>query len=279
MVTEDYRQSVLAIAEAIAPGWERRRSFVEETAAPVREWMIEALAPAAGGTLLELAAGAGDVGFTAAGRIGASGRLISTDLSPAMLGIARRRGAELGLDNVDYRVMDAQRIELESDCVDGVLCRFGYMLMPDPPAALTESRRVLRGGGRLSLAVWGPPERNPFFALIGTTCVQHGHLPPPDPAEPGIFNLADADRLQALLADAGFDDVRLEEVGVRFVFGSVDEYIDIVADTAGPLGLALQDLAEDERSAVAQELRGRLTPFVTPGGYALSGVALAAVAS
>jgi ubiquinone/menaquinone biosynthesis C-methylase UbiE len=80
-------------------------------------------------------------------------RLITTDFSPAMLEAARRRGAELGVANVDYRVIDAERIELHDDSVDGVLCRFWYMLMADPAAAFAETRRVLRPGGRLALAV------------------------------------------------------------------------------------------------------------------------------
>ena len=85
------------------------------------------------------------------------------------------------MTNVDYRVIDAERIELDDDSVDGVLCRFGYMLMADPAAALAETRRVLRPGGRLALAVWGALERNPFFAIIGISLVQRGHLPPPEP--------------------------------------------------------------------------------------------------
>ncbi len=82
--------------------------------------------------MLELAAGVGETGFDAAEVIGEQGRLICTDFSPAMLAAARRRGAARGLRNVEYRVIDAEKIELEADAVDGVLCRFGYMLMVDP---------------------------------------------------------------------------------------------------------------------------------------------------
>ena len=46
--------------------------------------------------------------------------------------------------------MDAEKMDLEDDSVDGVICRWGYMLMADPAAALAETRRVLRDGGRLS---------------------------------------------------------------------------------------------------------------------------------
>ncbi|MGH2935744.1 MAG: class I SAM-dependent methyltransferase [Gaiellaceae bacterium] len=276
---DEYRRNVLAIVEAIAPGWERRRAFIEETTAPVREWLVGALGPQPGETVLELAAGAGDVGFAAAARIGDGGRLISTDVSPAMLDVARRRGAALGLGNVDYRVMDAERIELEDDSVDGILCRFGYMLMPDPEAALVEARRVLRPGGRLALAVWGPPERNPFFSLIGMVLVRHGHLPPLDPSQPGIFTLADPNGLRALLEGAGFTDTRLADVSVVFGVEGIDEYLAIIADTAGPLGLALRDVDDGERSTIVDELREALAEFATPGGYDVPGVALAACTS
>ncbi|MFN2490941.1 MAG: class I SAM-dependent methyltransferase [Actinomycetota bacterium] len=123
--------------------------------------MIRELAPQPGDTELELAAGAGDTGFEAAAILGEGGRLISTDFSPAMVDVARGRSAELRVGNVDHRVMDAEHIELETDSVDGVLCRFGYVLMADPATALSETRRVLRPSGRLALAVWGTTERNP----------------------------------------------------------------------------------------------------------------------
>jgi ubiquinone/menaquinone biosynthesis C-methylase UbiE len=152
---QELRRTSYQISQAIAPGWERWRARLENAAAPVREWMIRQLGPQPGDTLLELAAGAGDTGFEAAAIAGEAGRLISTDFSPAMVAVARRRAAELGLGNVGFRVIDAGRTGLGTHSVDGVLCRFGYMLMADPAAALAESRRVLRPGGRLVLAVWG----------------------------------------------------------------------------------------------------------------------------
>ena len=145
------------IAEAIAPTWERRREDIERACAQVRDWMLKELRPSEGDTVLELAAGVGETGLQAAAALGERGRLITTDLSPAMLAAARRRGDELGVENVTYEVMDAEHLPLETDSVDGVLCRFGYMLMDDQATALAETRRVLRPGGRLALAVLGSP--------------------------------------------------------------------------------------------------------------------------
>ena len=247
---DEQRRAIYEIAEAIAPGWERWRARIEEIIAPVRRWMLDGLAPRPGDTVLELAAGAGDTGFEAAALVGERGRLISTDFSPAMVDVARRRGAERGLGNVDYRVMDAERIELDDDSVDGVLCRFAYMLMPDPAAALAETRRVLRPGGRLALAVWGAPERNPWVTIGFGQLVERGHLPAPDPGAPSAFALASDERTRELLEAAGFTSVRTEEIPVRFIFRDLDEYSTFTTDTGGPAAPILQRLPEDERDAL-----------------------------
>jgi SAM-dependent methyltransferase len=186
--------------------------------------------------------------------------------------------ADLGVDNVDYRVMDAERMELEDGSVDGVLCRFGYMLMGDPAAALAETRRVLRAGGRLALAVWGPAERNPFFGIVALSLIEHGHVAPPEPPPaPGVFSMASAERTTELLEGAGFAEVRSEEVPGRFALPDVDEYLSVIADTAGPIGLALRDLSEADHATVKAEAEDSLSRFATGSGYELPAVALCAV--
>ena len=274
-----YRGMNYELAEAIAPSWERRRAYIEEIAESVRRWLVGELAAEPGDTVLELAAGVGDTGLEVAAAVGERGRLISTDFSPAMLDAARRRGAELGVANVDYRVVDAERIDLDAGAVDGVLCRFGYMLMADPAAALAETRRVLRPGGRLALAVWGAPERNPFFTAVGIGLVQQGHMPPPDPAGPGLFSMASSDRTKGLLQAAGFTDVRIEEVPVQFAVPTIDEYIAVVADTAGSLAMILRGLPADARKGVKAVAGAALERFAGEDGYEIPGVALCAVAS
>src|SRR5258705_5641944 len=164
MDREEYKRTSLENWQTMAAGWERRRAEIEKFTRPVSEWMVEALDPQPGNTVLELAAGPGDVGYLAAPLLGEDGRLISSDFSSEMVEVARRRAAELGLENVEHRVLDAEAIALEDASVDGVICRFGLMLMPDPGAAVVEARRVLRPGGRLVLAVWSTPGRNPWIA-------------------------------------------------------------------------------------------------------------------
>jgi SAM-dependent methyltransferase len=272
-------ETIYEVAEAIAPTFERRRAEVEELSAPVREWMLRELAPREGDTVVELAAGIGDTGFDAAALVGERGRLIASDFSPAMLAAARRRGAERGVRNVEYRVIDAERNELDEDSVDGVLCRFGYMLMTDPAGALAETRRVLRPGGRLALAVWGTPEQNPFVTILALGLIQRGHVSAPEPPPAGgPFSMASAERTTGLLRGAGFAAVRTEEVAVRLAVSDADEYMALTADTAGPIALALRGLSEADRAEVRAEVEDSLGRFTAPEGYELPGVALCAVA-
>jgi SAM-dependent methyltransferase len=276
---EDYRRTSHEVWEAMAPGWERWRAQLADALTPVREWLIGTLAPQPGQTVLELGAGTGETGFEAASILGADGRLISTDFSPEMVEVARRRGAELGLGNVDYRVIDAERIELDSGSVDGVLCQSTFMLVADPAAALAETRRVLRPEGRLALSVWGAPERNPWASIGGMILVECGHLPVPEPGAPGVFSMASEERTRTLLDGAGFMSVRTEDVPVRFAFRDLDDYEQWVIDVAGPFAMVVRGLREGEREVLRARLREAFVAFAADGGYRLPGDALCAVAS
>ena len=98
----------------------------------INDWLVEQVDPQPGQTILDVAAGTGDLGFLAAERVGDDGKVLTTDFAPEMLEAARRNGERRGLPNVEYRVLDAERMDLDDDTVDGVLCRWGYMLMADP---------------------------------------------------------------------------------------------------------------------------------------------------
>jgi ubiquinone/menaquinone biosynthesis C-methylase UbiE len=278
MEVDEYRRASHEIWEAMAPGWGRWAAEMELANGPVRAWLLRELGPQPGHTVLELSAGAGDTGFEIARLLGDDGRLISSDFAAEMVEVARRRAGELGLRNVEFRVIDAERIELPDDSVDGLVCRYGYMLMADPGRALVETRRVLRPGGRLGLAVWSAAENNPWASVAGRLFVERGHLPPPEPGAAGIFALADEDRLRSLLAGAGFTSVRTKNVSVEFRFGSVDEYVAWATNTAGALAMVLRDLPEEERGSLTHELEERFAPYQAENGYRFPGIALCAVA-
>jgi ubiquinone/menaquinone biosynthesis C-methylase UbiE len=193
---EAARQRSRVAWDAIAPGWYSEGEVLWKTSRPVSEWMVRRLDPQPGDTILELAAGLGDTGFMAAPMVGETGRVIITDFAPEMVAAARRRAEEVGVENAEFRTLDAERMDLETDSVDGVLCRWAYMLMIDPATAFAETRRVLKPGGRLAFSVWAAPERNPGLSLASRVLVELGHIPPPDPDAPGAFVMADPGRIR-----------------------------------------------------------------------------------
>jgi SAM-dependent methyltransferase len=260
MDLQEYREMSLETWDEMAPGWEQRREWLLSFTAAVNEWLVDRVDPQPGATILDIAAGTGDLGFAAASRVGDEGEVLCTDFSAEMLDAARRNGERLGLDNVDYRVLDAERMELDDDSVDGAFCRWGYMLMAVPAAALRETRRVLRDGGRLGFAVWQTPDRNPWAAIPGMTLVERGHMPAPEPGAPGIFALGERDRVVELVTGAGFGEPQVEELTFEWRYGP-DDLWDTLTSLAGPLARVIKALPTDEQQATRAAIEERMEGF------------------
>lgn len=279
MAESELTAEVRATWDGLAPAWEKHRSQMFEGFRPVSEWLVEHVSPQPGQTILELACGPGDTGFLAAERLGGSGRVISTDLAPRMVDSARRGAAERGLGNVDCRVMDAQRLDLDDASVDGVLCRLGFMLMPDPAAAFRQVRRVLRDGGHLAYAVIGAPPANQWIGLMTAALVQRGHAPLGDPFGPGgPFSLSDHDRNRALLAEAGFSEVEVIELAGAMAFETPAAYWNLQSQIGGPLPAIVAALPADEVAEIRASVEAMVEQYATADGYAVpsSLVAIAA---
>jgi ubiquinone/menaquinone biosynthesis C-methylase UbiE len=279
MDSADYRRASHAVWEAMAPGWDARHAYFEEVARPVTEKMLELLDPSPGDAILDLAAGTGVVGFSAAALVGPTGRVIVSDFAGAMVEVASRRARELGVDNVECRVLDAERLDLPDGSVDGVLCRWGYMLMADVAAALRETRRVLRADGRVACAVFAGPEQNPWAALPSRVLERRGHIPPPEAGAPGILALANRDRLRLLFTRAGFAEPAIEEVAFGFRFAGVDDYWEFLNGAAGAIAMVLSRLGEDERERIRGEIAAQVDASAGSGQIELPATSLVVSAS
>ena len=149
-----------------AGSWGEHAEYVDARGAAVTEQMLAASRPQPGERVLELACGPGGVGIAAARLVAPGGEVVLSDVVAEMTAIAAARATAAGAGNVQARVLDIERIDEPDASYDVVLCREGLMFAPDPARAASEIRRVLRPGGRVAVAVWGPRERNPWLGLV-----------------------------------------------------------------------------------------------------------------
>jgi SAM-dependent methyltransferase len=264
---DDFRAQSRKRWSAQAEGWEARRDLLRTATMPVSAWMIDAIDPQPGHTILELAAGTGDTGLLAAELIEPGGTLISSDFSPEMLKTAERRAQELGVRNVRFKQIDADTsIDVPAASLDAVLCRWGYMLLADPGHALRETRRVLRPDGRAALAAWTTPEDNPWSAAPAQAMVERGLLEPADPSAPGQYAWGGEGVVAEQLAAAGFPDPHVEALAFTIPYRSVDDWWDSQADLSGHFGEALARAGEEDLAAVRAALTRRAEPFAGEDG-------------
>lgn len=264
-----YRQASLEGWEAAASGWVRRQELLREFAAPVSHRMIEVVCLQPGERVLELAAGLGETGMLAAELVAPHGGVIVSDQAEAMLEGARTRSIALGLSNVEFQLLNAEWIDLPLASVDVVLCRWGYMLMADPAAALAETRRVLRPGGRLALAVWDSLEHNPWALEPTQELITRGLTPTPDPVAepgPGPFALGEAWRVQELLEQAGFAEVDVEAVELTRRHADFEDLWDVTLDLSHSFHDAVLSRPQPEIEAIKQSLAERFVPYTAADG-------------
>jgi len=252
---------------AVASGWERQRELFLTSTGAVSERLVALLDPRPGETILELAAGPGDTGLLAARALAPGGRLVSTDFAPEMVEAARRRAAELGLEElVSFAVEDMQSLSFADASFDGAVCRWGLMLVPDMHTAAREIARVLRPGGRIALAVWADADDNDWMTAPGRSALELGLVERPDPDAPGPFRLAREGALEDLLASAGLLVETVEDVSVAWRATSLSAWWEIARDTSRSLALILEDATDDAAKAIRAGAERRLERYLQPDG-------------
>ncbi len=263
---------------SVAESWGEHADHVEQRAELVTRLMIEAVAPAPGEAVLELACGAAGLGLAIADQITPGGRVVLSDVAPEMVAVASVRAAlrdQAGRagSQVSAQVLDLEQIDVPDASFDIVVCREGLMFALDPIRAASEIARVLRPGGRVAIAVWGPRDRNPWLGVLADAVQQHtGALVPP-PGTPGPFSLGATGALEKTLAAAGLEQVRVQQVDVPTHDASFDDYWQLRTDLAGPLKKRLTALSAQDLAAIRETVRASLSRYNTSDGLRIPGLA------
>jgi SAM-dependent methyltransferase len=280
MDPEEERGAARARWEAIAPGWEDKVDGYQAGALPVAHWMVDRLAPQPGQTVLELAAGRGDVGLLAAELLHPGGRMIITDGAEAMVEVARKHAEALGVTSgVEFRPMELEWIDEKLATIDGILSRFGYQHAVDPEAALRDARRVLRPGGKIVLAVWAPAAANPWLSALPDAALELGLVEPDEPDQPGAFALSMPGKLEDVLEDAGFDEPAVEPIDVVFRAPSLDAWWTTMREMSSTMRPLIDSLSPADHYRLRDAVEARWSAHVDDDGtVALPGRTLGAVA-
>jgi SAM-dependent methyltransferase len=198
-----------------------------------------------------------------------------------MVDAARRRATELGIgdEEVTFQAEDAAALSFASESFDGVLCRFGVMLVPDMHAAATEIARVLRPGGRTAIAVWADPDANDWITAAGRSALELGLMERPDPEAPGPFRLAAEGAVEAVLSGGGLEVETVEDVPMTWHAPSFADWWDVVRDTSRMLSQLVERLSSEQAAAVRAGAERRLVRYVEDdGSLAVPGLARVALA-
>jgi ubiquinone/menaquinone biosynthesis C-methylase UbiE len=222
-----------------AEGWLRWRHIFEQRTDD--QPLLEAIGITPRDRVLDVGAGTGDPSLTLARRVGPEGSVVATDISEAMLAVARARAEEAELENIEFRVESAEELDFPAGSFDAAVCSFTLMLLANPVTVSERIRSFLRPGGRFAASVFGAPDKVPMMSIPAKIIFSELGVPPPPPYQPGLFALGDPARLVKVLREAGFSEVSATPIAMALRFDSADEFANFVRETVVVLRQVIEE--------------------------------------
>ena len=258
--------------DAAAVGWDQHAPMLGVWLRESTTALLDACGIRLGARVLEVAAGAGDQTVDIAHRVGPTGRVLATDISPRILELARAKLQRAGVGHVQTRVADAQALGLADGdpqaSFDAVVCRLGLMFCQQPLAALQGARCALKPGGRFGALVFSAPPSNPCIMIMASIALRHAGRAPAAPFEPGtLLSLGRPGLMAELLASAGFTHIEVDAVAAPMRLPDVQDYIDFVQSAGLPIMAILAPLSAAAQSAAWQDIKQQLQRFNSAGAW------------
>jgi len=265
---DKFKQTTRAQWQASADAWDRWGGFLGQWLGAATEAMLDMAGVGPGARVLDVAAGAGEQTLAAARRANPGGRVLATDISPAILRHARAQADKAGLSNVETLELDGERHDsLPEAAFDAAISRVGLIYFPDQQRALAGIRRALRPGGKFAAVVYSTPDRNGFFSIPVGIIRRRANLPPPLPGQPGPFSLGGDGVLAQTLERAGFRDVQVRRVDSPVRLPAAAECVRFERESFGALHQMMAAMSEAERADTWAEIERELARFQRSDGF------------
>lgn len=250
--------------------WVRCQEIQDRMLRPHGERAIQAAELGAGDRVIDVGCGCGDSTLEIARIVGPAGEVLGIDVSETMVTRAREQAASWPDLRVRFVLADAQAYHFAEGEADAVYSRFGVMFFDDPVAALRNLASALRPGGGLAFACWQRLEDNPWVATVFEIAARHVEIPLPAHGGVGPFAFAEADRIEHILREAGFDGIDIEAYRPMVVMG---ETLPEAVNHAMQMTPAADTLAAAKpavQNAIAEELGTAFAPLAAPGGIRIA---------
>jgi ubiquinone/menaquinone biosynthesis C-methylase UbiE len=264
---QKYKATTREQWQAAAEAWHRWGPTLSQWLGPSTELMLDMAAVGPGTRVLDVAAGAGEQTLTTARRVGPSGRVLATDISPRILDFALQEARRAGLTNVEARAMDGEALELPDASFDVVISRVGLIYFPDQQKALGEMKRVLVPGGRVAAIVYSTAANNEFFSVPVSIIRRRAALGPPLPGQPGPFSLGNEGVLEEAFRKAGFQNVQARRVPSPLRLPKAEDCLRFEKESFGALHQMLSSLDPPAQHAAWDEIGIALRKFETAEGF------------
>lgn len=263
----NYKSTTREQWQTAAEAWHRWHPTLQAWLGPATHQMLDMAQVKEGDHILDVAAGAGEQSITAAQRVGSTGRVLATDISPKILEFAMELAEKHGLKNIEIKEMDGEDLTVPDNSFDVVISRVGLIFFPDKQKALTEMLRVLKPGGFVAAIVYSTVDKNKFFSTPVSIIRRRAQLPPPLPGQPGPFSLGDEGVLDNAFMEAGFINVRSKIVDAPVVMSSAKDCVRFEYESFAALHQMLEGLSGEEKADAWQEIEDELSAFENESGF------------
>jgi len=213
---------------------------------------------------LDIATGPGEPAMSIARMVGFDGRVVGIDLSEEMVRLGTKIAKERRIPNVEFRAMDAEKMDFPDESFDLAVSRFGFQIFTNPEAVAKEAFRVLAPKGRIGTTVWSSAEKaSAIHAVIGPMLEfaepdETGYLPTP-------YELGGKGEMVKLLEDAGFHEGKEERKTHVMVYKDADEYFNIFVEGT-PLGHSIREEDPAVQEKIIARTRDNLRQWRTRRG-------------